>query len=75
MVFGGVSHNGFIYNTIEEYPISANGDLLIPEKFTKKQCFQTVFRPLVAPITFIIDNCVYFVGGEFGHSMVQRCFK
>lgn len=36
MVFGGISHNGYIYNTIEEYTISSDGSLLVPEKHTKK---------------------------------------
>ena len=75
MIFGGLSHNGYIYNAIEEYPITVDGDLAAPEKLAKKPCYQTVFRPLIAPITFISNNCVYFIGGEFGKSLVQRCFQ
>lgn len=36
IVFGGVSHNGFLYNTIEEYPITISGDLEEPKKIAKK---------------------------------------
>jgi hypothetical protein len=35
IVFGGVSHNGYIYNTIEEYPITLSGDLAAPTKTPK----------------------------------------
>lgn len=75
LVFGGFANSGFLHNAVEEYEIMDDkGNIRFSRNF-KKKINSKASRPLFAPLTFLLDNKVYLVGGEYGNNYISRGLK